>query len=130
MSKALPAAVAAAVLVLGAATAEAAHVEGYVACDANQSDCLNVGDVPLAGVRVVVTGDTGTFDGVTDANGFYQFEIDEFLGFPATIEVACETARREIRGIGSAVLREGLIRRDVYLGANRRISRCRPMETQ
>ena len=111
------------------AFAQTAFVEGHV-FNKRTGEPL-----PGATVRVTENVTAGPLpvelaSGTTDANGFYQFEIDEFLGFPATIEVACETARREIRGKSSAVLREGLIRRDVYLGATRRTSRCRPLETE
>ena len=110
------------------AFAQAAFVEGHV-FNKRTGEPL-----PGATVRVSENVTAGPLPvelaaGITDANGFYQFEIDEFLGFPATIEVVCETARREIRGRSSAVLRDGLIRRDVYLGATRRISRCGPMVT-
>ena len=68
--------------------------------------------------------------GVTDANGFYQFEVDEFLGFPAVIEVRCATRKRTLRGESSALLREGLIRRDVYLGSAQRLTRCQPIDPE
>ena len=93
--------------------------------------------VPLSGaaVRVFENVTLGPLPvelaaGITDANGFYQFEVDEFLGFPAIIEVVCETATGEIRGGSSTLLREGPIRRDVYLEARRRLTRCQPIESQ
>ena len=111
------------------AFAQTAFVEGHV-FNKRTGEPL-----PGATVRVTENVTAGPLPvvlaaGTTDANGFYQFEIEEFLGFPATIEVSCETARREIRGRSSAVLREGLIRRDVYLATTRRIRRCRPMQTE
>ena len=79
MSRAFPAAVAAAILCLGAASAEAWHVEGYVVCDANQDECIDVGDIPLAGIHVVVTSTAGVvYDGLTDANGFYYITCRMF----------------------------------------------------
>lgn len=111
------------------ASAQTAFVEGHVF---NKRS-----GVPLPGAIVRVTENVTLgpipielASGVTDANGFYQFEIDEFLGFPATIEVVCRTAKRQIRGGSSALLREGLIRRDVYLGGSRHLTHCRPIESQ
>ena len=93
--------------------------------------------VPLSGavVRVFETVTSGPRPvelaaGITDANGFYQFEVDEFLGFPAVIEVRCATRKKALRGESSALLREGLIRRDVYLGATQRLTRCRPVDLE
>ena len=111
------------------AFAQTAFVEGHV-FNKRTGEPL-----PGATVRVTENVTAGPLPvelatGTTDANGFYQFEIEEFLGFPATIEVSCETARRQIRGGSSAVLREGLIRRDVYMTTTRRISRCRPIQTE
>ena len=111
------------------AFAQTAFVEGHV-FNKRTGEPL-----PGATVRVTENVTAGPLPvelatGTTDANGFYQFEIEEFLGFPATIEVSCETGRREIRGRSSAILREGLIRRDVYPATTRRISRCRPMQTE
>ena len=80
MSKALPAALAAAVLALGAATAEAWHVEGYVVCDVNQDGYIDVGDTPLAGVRVVVVSTGGAeFVAFTDANGYYYITLPDVV---------------------------------------------------
>ena len=87
--------------------------------------------VPIAGavVRVyenVTVGPIPIELGVsdTDSNGFYEIQIGQFLGFPAIIEVACKTPRGEVRGEGSALLREGTIRRDIYLAARPRLIRC------
>jgi len=111
------------------ASAQTAFIEGHV---------FNKGTgVPLSGaaVRVFENVTLGPLPvelaaGITDANGFYQFEVDEFLGFPAIFEVVCETATGEIRGGSSTLLREGSIRRDVYLEARRRLTRCQPIEPQ
>ncbi len=113
----------------GLASAQTAFIEGHVF---NKRT-----GVPLSGAAVRVF-ENATFGplpvelaaGITDANGFYQFEIDQFLGFPAIIEVVCGTATGEIRGGSSTLLRGGLIRRDVYLGASRRLTRCHPIEPQ
>jgi hypothetical protein len=111
------------------ASAQTAFVEGHVFNKRTGA--------PLSGaaVRVFENVTLGPLPielaaGITDANGFYQFEVDEFLGFPATIEVVCGTATGEIRGGSSTLLREGPIRRDVYLGARRRLTRCQPIESQ
>ena len=111
------------------ASAQTAFVEGHVF---NKRS-----GVPLPGAIVRVTENVTLgpipielASGVTDANGFYQFEINDFLGFPATIEVLCETATRQVRGGSSALLREGLIRRDIYLDTRRRSARCLPNEPQ
>lgn len=111
----------------GLAAAQAAFVEGHVF---NKRT-----GIPLSGaaVRVFENATAGPLPielaaGITDANGFYQFEVDQFLGFPAIIEVVCATPAGEIRGGSSALLREGLIRRDVYLGAGRRLTRCQPID--
>lgn len=105
------------------AAAQVAFVEGHVF---NKRT-----GIPLKGavVRVFENVTVGPLpielaSGVTDANGFYQFEVDQFLGFPAIIEVVCETATGQIGGRSSAILREGLIRRDLYLAARRRLTRC------
>jgi hypothetical protein len=107
------------------ASAQTAFMEGHVF---NQ-----LTGVPLSGaaVRVVENVTVGPFpivlaSGVTDSNGFYQFEVDQFLGFPGIIEVTCATRTRALTGRGSASLREGVIRRDIYLHAGRRLARCRP----
>lgn len=69
---------------------------------------------------------------LTDANGFYEIEVTEFLGFPATIRVTCSIPARgslpaqTYRGYGSAILREGTIRRDIYLRAPAELTRCFP----
>ena len=111
------------------ASAQTAFVEGHVF---NKRS-----GVPLPGAIVRVTENVTLgpipielASGVTDANGFYQFEINDFLGFPATIEVLCVTAERQVRGGSSALLREGLIRRDIYLDTRRRSARCLPIEPQ
>jgi hypothetical protein len=109
----------------GLAAAQAAFLEGHVF---NKRT-----GVPLSGamVRVVEDVTSGPLPvelgaGFTDANGFYQFTVEQFLGFPATIEVVCVTPTGILRGGSSALLREGPIRRDVYLGASRRLTRCQP----
>ncbi len=68
------------------AAAQVAFVEGHVF---NKRT-----GIPLKGavVRVFENVTVGPLpielaSGVTDANGFYQFEVDQFLGFPAIIEV-------------------------------------------
>lgn len=111
----------------GLASAQTAFIEGHV--------FNKFTGVPLSGavVRVLENITLGPLPivlavGVTDANGFYQFEVDEFLGAPATIEVVCGTRKGEIRGRSSAKLREGQIRRDVYLMGRRRLTRCEPIE--
>ena len=116
----------AATLWSASALAQTADIEGHVF---NKRT-----GVPLSGalVRVFENVTLGPLPvllakGITDANGFYQFVVDEFLGSPAIIEVICGTATGEIRGGSSTLLREGLIRRDVYLGASRRLTRCHPI---
>ena len=111
------------------ASAQTAFIEGHVF---NKRT-----GVPLSGaaVRVFENVTLGPLPvelaaGITDTNGFYQFEVDEFLGFHAIIEVVCETATGEIRGESSTLLREGPIRRDVYLDARRHLTRCQPIEPQ
>ena len=113
----------------GLAAAQTAFIEGHVF---NKRT-----GIPLSGaiVRVLENVTLGPFPvelaaGITDANGFYQFEVDEFLGFPAIIEVVCATRKNEIRGKSSALLRDGLIRRDVYLEWKRRLTRCEPIEPE
>jgi hypothetical protein len=108
------------------ASAQTAFIEGHAFSKRT--------GIPLSGafVRVFENVTSGPFPvelaaGITDANGFYQFEVDQFLGFPAIIEVVCATPTGEIRGGSSALLREGVIRRDVYLGSRRRLSRCQPI---
>lgn len=110
----------------GLASAQTAFIEGHVFNKRTGA--------PLSGaaVRVFENVTLGPLPvqlakGFTDANGFYQFVVDEFLGFPAIIEVICGTETGEIRGGSSTLLREGPIRRDVYLGASRRTTRCHPI---
>ena len=110
----------------GLASAQTAFIEGHIF---NKRT-----GIPLSGAAVRVFEHV-TFGplpvelaaGFSDANGFYQFEIDQFLGSRATIEVVCGAATGEIRGGSSALLREGLIRRDIYLGASRKLTRCHPI---
>ena len=111
-------------LAAGVASAQTAFIEGHV--------FNKLSGVPLRGaaVRVYETVTVGPFPvvlaaGTTDGNGFYQFAVDQFLGFPAIIEVTCAGPTRTFAGRGSALLREGVIRRDIYLGAGRRLTHCR-----
>ena len=122
-----PAAFAWVIFASGLASAQSAFVEGHVFGQRT--------GIPLSGaiVRVFENVTAGPFpvelaDGITDSNGFYQFEIDQFLGFPAIIDVVCATPTGQIRGASSALLREGPIRRDVYLRARRRLTRCQPID--
>ncbi len=117
------------ILASSLASAQTAFLEGHV--------FNKLTGVPLSGAAVHVFENVtmGPLPielaaGITDPNGFYQFEVDEFLRFSAIIEVVCGTATGEIRGGSFALLREGLIRRDVYLGASRRLTRCDPIEPQ
>ncbi len=50
-----------------------------MACDANGDGILNVGDTPLAGVVVRITGDV-VASGTTDANGFYHIPLPDVAG--------------------------------------------------
>lgn len=104
--------------------AQAAFIEGHV--------FNKMTGIPLSGavVRVVENVTTGPIgqelaSGLTDENGFYQFEVNRFLGAPAIIQIACETPHGVVRGGSSARLRDGVIRRDVYLGASPNLMRCR-----
>jgi hypothetical protein len=113
----------------GLASAQTAFVEGHIF---NKRT-----GIPLSGAAVHVFENVtmGLLPielaaGISDANGFYQFEIDQFLGFAANIEVVCGTATGEIRGGSFTLLREGLFRRDIYLEASRRLTRCDPIEPQ
>jgi len=106
------------------AFAQTAFIEGYV---------FNKGTgIPLrnAVVRVVDAFTEGPTAlelafGITDANGFYQVEVDEFLGQPVIIQIFCATSRGQVQGRSSARLREGLIGRNVYLEGSRYLTRCR-----
>ena len=121
------AALAAALLLSSAAFAQTAFVEGHVF---NKRT-----GVPLSGAVVRVFENVTLrpvpvelASGITDDNGFYQFEVEKFLGAPARIEVVCATPWGEVHGRSSARLREGLVRRDVYLGRWWYLTRCQPME--
>lgn len=123
------AAVASIFLASSTASAQSAFIEGHVF---NKRT-----GIPLSGavVRVFENVTAGPLPvelaaGTTDANGFYQFQVDDFLGFGAIIEVVCATPSAEIHGESSALLREGSIRRDIYLAARRRVTRCRPTEPE
>ncbi len=113
------------------ALAESAFVEGHV--------FNKLTGVPLswASVRILenITGPgrplpVEVATGFTDSNGFYQFEVDEFLRSPIAIVVDCGTATGKIQGRSIAFLRAGLIRRDIYLEANRRLTLCHPIDPE
>ena len=117
------------VLTPGLAAAQAAFVEGHV--------FNKLTGVPLSGaeVRVFENVTAGPLPvelgaGPTDSNGFYQFTVEHFLGFPAFIEVFCSTPVGDIHGRSSAQLREGNVRRDVYLEVPRRLTRCQPLDSE
>ena len=58
-------------------------------------------------------------EGFTDLNGFYQFVIT--VPWPSVaIDATCETRTGPIYGGSGANLREGTIRRDIYLGDGRK----------
>jgi hypothetical protein len=59
----------------------------------------------------------------TDSNGFYSFELDPELG-SVSIHAICETPRGPAASGRSGLvdLREGTIRRDLYIDASRRRS--------
>jgi hypothetical protein len=122
----LPIVVAAAVVAPSVAAQEAAFLEGHV--------FNKLTGVPLSGalVRVFEVGCTWRpppgpllASGSSDDNGFYQFEITQFLGCGADIEVVCQTRSGDFDGGSSATLRAGLIRRDVYLSVPRSLTGCR-----
>ena len=121
------AALAAVFWVASLASAQTAFVEGHV------FNIRTGAPLPGATVRVFENITFGPLPielaaGTTDENGFYQFEIDDFLGAPAIIDVVCATRQGEIRGKSFARLRDGLIRRDVYLKTKRRLTRCEAVE--
>ena len=123
------AAIVATFLVAPVVSAQTAFVEGHVF---NKRTGL---PLPGATVRVTETVTVGPIPnelgaGTTDENGFYQFEIEDFLGFPANIDVECVKAKRVVLGRSTAVLRDGVIRRDIYLQTRRRTTRCLSIETR
>jgi hypothetical protein len=69
----------AAALCLGAPAAEAWNVHGFVYCDANGNGVIDVDDLPVAGVRVIVTqlDPFDEDDELTDAAGFYSEGLPE-----------------------------------------------------
>ena len=94
------AALAAVFSVASLASAQTAFVEGHV------FNIRTGAPLPGATVRVTENITVGPLPielaaGITDENGFYQFEIDDFLGAQATIEVTCLNTRREVRGKGT-----------------------------
>ena len=117
--------VVAALVAPSVAAQEAAFLEGHV--------FNKLTGVPLSGALVRVFEATCTFrpppgpilaSASSDDNGFYQFEIAQFLGCGADIEVVCQTRNSDFEGGSSATLRAGLIRRDVYLDAPRSLAGC------
>ena len=111
------------------ASAQVAFVEGHVF---NKKT-----GVPLPGAVVRITENVTSrpvpFElavGVTDSNGFYQFSIDKFLGFPAAIQVSCRYGLVTLPGHASIqMLREGTIRRDVYLVGRPALTGCQVQES-
>ena len=121
----LIAAIVCALLASTGAQAQSAFVEGHVF---NKKTGR-----PIAGALVQVFENVTAgplpillAEDVSDANGFYEVEVTEFLGFGANIEVLCRTKKGAISGQGSAILREDTIRRDIYLRAPRRLMGCIP----
>ncbi len=113
------------VLVSAEAGAQSAFVEGHV------FNKKTGGPIAAAVVQVFENVTAGPIpiklgEDVTDANGFYEIEVTEFLDFGADIEVTCTTDRGQFTGRGSAILRDDTIRRDIYLAAPRRLTRCSP----
>jgi hypothetical protein len=105
------------------ASAQSAFVEGHVFNVATRRP------LPGAEVRIFETVTLGPVpiqlgEAITDANGFYEIEVDQFLGFPARIEVTCVTPIDTYAGTGSALLREDTLRRDIYLTAPLLIRGC------
>ena len=107
------------------AFAETAYVEGHV-FDKRTGQPLGFAEVtveevesrgPFPRLRVSTT---------TDQNGFYQFEIDLDIRWRVGIFVTCETKEGLVwLGTGRARLREGTIRRDIYVDNDgRRIREC------
>src|SRR5258706_4336147 len=97
------------VLTLGAATqAMAWFSSGYVVCDANQNEQIDAGDLPLQGVLVVATNQSGTFSNATwtAANGAFLLpwadQPDCYVEFihPATLP-AGSTVTLPPQGIGA-----------------------------
>jgi len=78
-------------MLLGGATVNAWHLEGYVVCDGNGSGAIDVGDTPLEGVVVTVNGSSisqPSFSGSdsTDSNGYYFIRLPDDDGtFTATL---------------------------------------------
>jgi hypothetical protein len=62
---------------------------------------------------------------ITDQNGFYQFEIDLDNRWRIGIFVSCDTKDALVwLATGTARLREGTIRRDIYVDDSKRIREC------
>src|SRR5262249_15995518 len=59
--------------------AHAWSATGFVFCDANQNQIIDVGDTPLANVEVVVTNTSGTFSNgaFTAADGSFTVELPQ-----------------------------------------------------
>src|SRR6476659_2230449 len=53
----------------------AGTVSGFVFCDANQNGVIDSGDVPIAGVQVVVKGLVGSFSATTTSAGDGSFSV-------------------------------------------------------
>jgi hypothetical protein len=77
---------------LGANSARACHVEGFVYCDSNQNGQLDPADTPFAGVRVNLLNADGSFStsAITDEFGYYLMILHEYV--PETYRLSLDPA--------------------------------------
>lgn len=89
---------------------------------------------PLANVYASYEASTGGVGGgvsvLTDANGFYELEIQPSLqsGDTITFSIVCQTRRGNVQMFGKLYepLRTEIYRRDFYLTLPKGVSRCSP----
>ena len=108
------------------ASAQTAYIEGYV-FDRKSGQ-------PLGGVFVELLDNFTTHAipiqlgfWITDSNGLYELPISRLFGFPVTVRATCITKKGSARSSSGLILREGNIRRDLYLDeGGKRIKECIP----
>ncbi len=107
------------------AVAGTANVEGHV-FDKRTGQPLAFAEVEVEEVETAGLIPALRVSTIADLNGFYQFEINLGIPWRVGIFVRCETKNGFVSGTGGARLREGTIRRDIYLDNDgRRIRGCR-----
>ena len=107
-------------------SAQTAYVEGHV-FDKQTGKPLSHANLRLEEVESFGPFPRLDVRTVSDSNGFYQFEVDSSPDWRVAIHAFCETRWGLVVGTILGHLRDGNIRRDIYLDADgRRIRKCLP----